>query len=137
MLNKSDYKLNFNGRLEGNDKLRKRIKEDSVFNQFGIYQTLKSVAAVDDGKVFTYEEKKMVANREYGYSFDTIAMIKDEAGNRIISKIITSLNDMDANYEAPKSFISDMISEFALRQYEINASVDSEALQKDIFELLA
>ena len=128
--------LNFTGRFEGNDKLKNRIKEDSNYNQYGIYQVLKAVANVDDGKVYSYEEKKMVSNREHGYSYDTIAMIKDDVGNRIVSKVITSFNEMDENYEAPKSFISDMISEFALRQYGLTVGIDETTIQKDIFDLM-
>ena len=127
---------NFTGKLEKNNAIKKRIKNDSLFNQYGIYQTLKAVANVDDGKVYSYEEKKMVSNREHGYSYDTIAMIKDEVGNRIVSKVITSFNEMDENYEAPKSFISDMISEFALHQYGLRVGIDETTIQKDIFDLM-
>ena len=129
-------KINFTGNLVANDQLKRRIIDDSVYNQYGIYQNLNAIDKFDDSKVYTYEEKKMMSNHDCNISFDTIAMIKDEKGDRIVSKVISSYNELNSNYEAPKSFISDMISEFAKKQYGIKVQLDSTTVQKDIFDLM-
>ncbi len=131
-----ENRINFTGNLVANDQLKKRIMDDSVYNQYGIYHNLNAIDKFDDGKVYTYEEKKMMSNHDCNISFDTIAMIKNEDGDRIISKVVSSYNELNNNYDAPKSFISDMISEFAKKQYGINSQIDSTIVQKNIFDLM-
>lgn len=124
----------FDGILIGDEKLKKRIKNDSTENLANIYSQLKRMKSYDDNKVYRYKEYTVDTDIPGLYQYDSYAAIVDENGKELKCIEIASYNEFAGEKRAPANFISKLISSFTNEYYPLKK--DKKAIQQNIFDIL-